>query len=400
MQKLADAVAARFVPAVIVIAIATFAAWFIFGPAETRLAFALRTSIAVLIIACPCALGLATPVAILVGTGRGAQLGILIRNGEALERAGRVTTIAFDKTGTLTEGHPTVVQIVPHDCDESTLLRAAASALHGSEHPLAQAVLRYAEERGVALTESTGFINTPGKGVTATVETHRVLAGSAAFLRENAIDLAAAPEDSPHTLVVVAIDAKYAGTLAVSDPIKPTSRAAVAQLRALGLTPVMLTGDRQPAATRIAAEAGIDEIRAGLLPTQKADAIRERQARGEVVAMAGDGINDAPALAQSDLGLAMGHGTDAALASADVTLVGGDLRAAATAIGLSRATLRIVRQNLFLAFAYNVLAIPIAAGALYPLTGWLLNPVLASATMALSSVTVVTNALRLRRFNA
>ena len=398
MQKFADTVAAWFVPAVIVLALATFAVWFAFGPAEARLAFALRTGIAVLIIACPCALGLATPMAILVGTGRGAQLGILIRNGEALERAGRVTTIAFDKTGTLTEGRPDVVEITPHGCDERTLLRDAASALRGSEHPLAQSILRCAGERGVELAASTGFINTPGKGVAATVGQRLVRVGSAAFLRESGIDLAPAPGDSPHTLVLVSIDTNYAGALAINDALKPTSRAAVAQLRALGLTPLMLTGDRLPAARQIAAEAGIDEVRAALLPAQKADAIRELQARGEIVAMAGDGINDAPALAQADLGLAMGHGTDAALATADITLVRGDLRAAGTAIALSRATLRIVRQNIFLAFAYNVLAIPIAAGALYPFTGCLLNPMLASAAMAISSVTVVANALRLRRF--
>ncbi|HEX8312996.1 MAG TPA: heavy metal translocating P-type ATPase [Chthoniobacteraceae bacterium] len=402
IQRLADLIASYFVPAVVLIAIATFLVWFNVAPAEQRLTMALVTFVSVLIIACPCALGLATPTAIMVGTGRGAQQGILIRNAEALEITHRLTTIVLDKTGTITEGRPVVTDILPEGISEEELLRLCASAERGSEHPLGAAIARRAEERGLVLTQAHAFEAVAGHGLSAEVNGRPVLIGNAQLLREHGIEPAVASGDklasAGKTPVYIAIDGKFAGIIAVADPVKPHSRAAIARLKETGLKVVMITGDHQLTAEAIAAEVGISRVFAEVLPEGKSAAIKELQAEGEIVAMVGDGINDAPALAQADVGMAMGSGTDVAMEAADITLVRGDLRSVATAIALSRATVRNIKQNLFFAFIYNVLGIPIAAGLFYPFTGWLLSPIIASAAMALSSVSVLTNALRLRRF--
>ena len=401
IQRLADAVAGYFVPAVLCLAVVTFVAWFDLSPPESRLSFALLTFVSVLIIACPCALGLATPTAVLVGTGRGAQAGILIKGGAALEMAGRLTTVVLDKTGTVTQGKPAVTDVVPVGVSADELIRLAAGAERGSEHPLAHAVLGDAELRGLAVPTATHFEAVAGHGLSATVEGHAVLVGNARLLtaRGVAFDPAAVDTAAGRTVLLVALDGVYAGLIAVADPVKPTSKAAVARLIALGLDVVLLTGDNRAAAEAVAREVGIGRVVAEVLPEGKVAEVRKLQAQGRVVAMVGDGINDAPALAAADVGVAMGTGTDVAIEAADVTLVRGDLAGVATAIELSRATMRTIRQNLFFAFAYNVVGVPVAAGVLYPLTGWLLSPMLASAAMALSSVSVVANALRLGRFD-
>jgi P-type Cu+ transporter len=387
IQELADRVSAVFVPIVVVIALLTLGGWLAVGAGFAK---ALTCAVAVLIIACPCALGLATPTAILVGTGRAAQLGILIKGGSALQRAGGITTVAFDKTGTLTEGKPTLVSVTAHGMSEGELLALAATLENRSEHPLARAIVRGAEERGNrSLAGVEGFSVTPGGGVSGKVAGRTMLAGTARFLRENGIavdDPAFAPGQTP---VLIAVDGRFSGVLALADTVKPTTPAALAVLHGEGLKTVMLTGDRRATAEALATQLGISENRAELLPATKTAAIRELHERGEVVAMVGDGINDAPALAAADVGIAMGHGTDIAMQAADITLVRGDLRGVSTAIALSRATLRNIKQNLFLAFAYNVLAIPLAAFGV-------LNPMVASAAMALSDVSVIGNALRLR----
>jgi P-type Cu+ transporter len=403
IQRLADRISGVFVPVVLCLAVVTFVAWYDLAPPETRLSQALVASVAVLIIACPCALGLATPTAILVGTGRGAQAGILIKGGEALELAHRVTAVVLDKTGTVTEGKPTVTDVRPaggFSADE--LLRLAASAERGSEHPLAAALLKGAADRGLTLATPRNFSAVAGHGLEAEVEGRRVLLGNRTLLADRGVAPGEGAADdltgAGKTPVFVGVDGSFAGVIAVADRPKPEARSAVARLKADGLAVVMLTGDTPRTAAAIAREVGIDRVIAGVLPAAKADAVAALQAEGHVVAMVGDGINDAPALAQADLGIAMGTGTDVAIEAADVTLMKGDLRGVERAIALSRATMRAVRQNLFFAFAYNVLGIPLAAGALYPLTGWLLSPIVASAAMALSSVSVVTNALRLRGF--
>uniref|UniRef100_UPI0036F20855 heavy metal translocating P-type ATPase n=1 Tax=Candidatus Laterigemmans baculatus TaxID=2770505 RepID=UPI0036F20855 len=402
IQRLADTISGYFVPAVLCIAVATFVLWFNFAPLENRLPFALLTFVSVLIIACPCALGLATPTAIMVGTGRGAQSGILIKGGEALEQAHRLTTVVLDKTGTITRGQPEVTDVVVDGFDESELLRLAASAERGSEHPLGEAIVRSAEQRALVLVEPQEFAAVAGHGIEARVEGRRVLIGNARLLRERGLDaneaLTQRLADEAKTPVFVAIDDFPAGVIAVADPVKESSRGAIEQLHRSGLKVAMLTGDNRRTAEAIAAQVGIDRVLAEVLPDGKSEEIRKLQAAGETVAMVGDGINDAPALAQADVGIAIGSGTDVAIEAADITLVRGDLRGVAAAIALSQATVRNIRQNLFFAFIYNVLGIPIAAGVLYPLTGWLLSPILASAAMALSSVSVVTNALRLRGF--
>jgi P-type Cu+ transporter len=402
IQRLADLIASYFVPTVICLAIATFVLWFDLAPPETRLTMALMTTVSVLIIACPCALGLATPTAIMVGTGRGAQGGILIKGGEALEKAHRLTTIVLDKTGTITRGVPVVTDIVPHGMDETTLLRLAASAESGSEHPLGEAIVRSAEERGVVRSAASEFNAIPGYGIEALVEGHRVLIGTAQLLRERGlqVDEEASHElaDAGKTPIFIALDGSYAGTIAIADPVKGSSRAAISKLHALGLEVIMLTGDNRRTAEAIAREVGVDRVLAEVLPQGKNEEIKKLQGQGKLVAMVGDGINDAPALAQADVGIAMGSGTDVAMEAADITLVRGDLHGVVSSIALSRATIANIKQNLFFAFFYNILGIPIAAGALYPLTGWLLSPIIASLAMALSSVSVVTNALRLRGF--
>jgi Cu+-exporting ATPase len=401
IQRLADAVAGYFVPVVLCVAVVTFVVWFDVSPPETRLSFALLTFVSVLIVACPCALGLATPTAVMVGTGRGARAGILIKGGGPLETAQRLTTIVLDKTGTVTEGKPKVTAVTPVGVSEDDLLRLVAAAERGSEHPLAQAVLAAAAERGLTPPEPERFEAIAGHGLAATVEGRAVLVGNARLMttKNIAFDPATLPESGGKTLLHVAIDGRFAGTIAVADPVKPTSKAAVARLHAMGLEVVLLTGDNRGTAEAVAKEVGIDRAVAEVLPEGKAEEVRNLRAAGKVVAMVGDGINDAPALAAADLGVAMGTGTDVAIEAADITLVKGDLAGVASAIELSRATVRTIRQNLFYAFAYNVVGIPVAAGVLYPLTGWLLSPMLASAAMALSSVSVVTNALRLGRFN-
>lgn len=402
IQKLADIIAGYFVPIVICIAIATFVVWFNLAPQETRLNMAVLTFVSVLIIACPCALGLATPTAIMVGTGRGAQSGILIKGGEALETAHKLTTIVLDKTGTVTRGVPSVTDIQAVGVDEQTLLQLAASAESGSEHPLGEAMVRSADERGVERLPVREFNAIPGHGIEAVVGERKVLIGTALLLQNRGLepDQAAAHllADQGKTPIFMAIDGVFAGIIAISDPIKEESQGAIKRLHALGLEVIMLTGDNRRTADAIARQVGVDKVIAEVLPEGKSEEIKKLQAQGKVVAMVGDGINDAPALAQANVGIAMGSGTDVAIEAADITLVRGDLNGVVSSIALSRATITNIKQNLFFAFFYNILGIPIAAGLLYPFTGWLLSPIIASLAMALSSVSVVTNALRLRGF--
>ncbi|HRF61587.1 MAG TPA: heavy metal translocating P-type ATPase [Candidatus Competibacter sp.] len=404
LGRLADRVAAVFVPSVLIVAVLTALAWFNFGP-EPRAGFVLVTTLTVLIIACPCALGLATPISIMVGVGKAAEHGILIRDGEALQRAGQLTTVVLDKTGTVTIGRPTVstVKALP-GFDETTVLRLAAGLETGSEHPLAQAILNAARERGLAVPALERFEAIPGHGASGSVESRSLLVGNRPLLETAGIDTAPLATESERlaangqTPVLVAIDDRAAGIIAVADPLKPDAAAAIRRLRDSGLRVALLTGDHTATARAIAAEAGIDAVFAEVTPTVKGKVIADFQARGEVVGMVGDGINDAPALAQAEVGFAMGTGTDVAIESAGITLVGGSLHGVADAIAISRATVVNIRQNLFGAFLYNTLGIPLAAGALYPATGRLLDPMLAGAAMALSSFTVVSNANRLRRF--
>jgi Cu+-exporting ATPase len=404
MQRLADRISEVFVPAILVLAALTFVGWMLLGP-EPRFTLALQAAIAVLIIACPCALGLATPTAIMVGTGKAAEHGILIRGGEALEGARRINTIVLDKTGTLTRGKPAVTRVVvTNGLAEQDLLRFAAAAEVGSEHPLGEAIVDRARELGLDLPTSEHFQAFAGKGIQARVEGREVLLGNAALLSDYGIavdglgDQADVLARTGATPMYVAVGDEPAGLIAVADTLRPESALAVEQLKALGLEVWMLTGDNRATAEAIAREARIDHVLADVLPDQKSDKIKALQADAKVVAMVGDGINDAPALAQSDLGIAIGTGTDVAMAASDVTLIGADLKNIVTAIGLSRKTVGVIKQGLFWAFAYNVVLIPVAMGLLYPLFGVLLNPVLAAAAMAMSSVSVVTNALRLRRF--
>jgi len=384
IQRLADRVSAVFVPLVIGVAIVTFLIWALVGP-QPRLAYALVNAVAVLIIACPCALGLATPMSIMVGTGRGASAGVLIRNAEALEGLEKVDTLVVDKTGTLTEGKPKLVS-----APDSEVLRLAASVERLSEHPLASAIVAGALERKLALSKADRFEAIPGEGVAATVDGHRVWVGKPATPQSE-------PNDSGWTIVQVRIDGEPAGALGLADPVKSSAREAIEQLHRDGLRIVMLTGDNRSAAEAVARTLGIDEIQADVLPAGKADAVAKLQAEGRVVAMAGDGINDAPALARANVGIAMGSGTDVAMESAAITLVKGDLRGIVRARALSKATMRNIRQNLFFAFVYNVIGVPVAAGILYPFFGLLLSPIIASAAMTFSSVSVIANALRLRK---
>lgn len=403
IQSLADKVAGYFVPAVLLVAALTFAVWAIWGP-EPRFAHALVNAVAVLIIACPCALGLATPMAIMVGTGRGAHAGVLVKNAAALEAMEKVDTLVLDKTGTLTEGKPQVTQVVAFgDTAEADLLRLAASLERSSEHPLAAAMVKAAEERGLKITTVTSFESLTGKGVAGHVEGREMVLGNEVLFAARNIDggSLAAPAEKlrarGHTVVLAAIGGKAAGLIAIADPIKSTTQEAIKLLKQSRLRLVMLTGDNQVTAQAIAAELGIDRFEAQVMPEAKSEIIRKMRSQGRIVAMAGDGVNDAPALAQADVGIAMGTGTEVAIESADITLVKGDLRAIARARNLSRGTMRNIRQNLFFAFIYNLLGVPIAAGVLYPFTGLLLQPIFAAAAMSFSSVSVIGNALRLRK---
>jgi Cu+-exporting ATPase len=402
IQRLADRVAGGFVPAVIAVAALAFAAWLAWGPAPA-FGYALVAAVTVLIIACPCALGLATPMSIMVGVGTGARHGVLIRDAEALERLERVDTLVVDKTGTLTEGRPKLVRLVPaggFEADE--VLRRLASVERASEHPLAAALVAAARDRGLALGAPADFEAPAGRGVAGTVDGVRVLAGSAAFLADRGVDaapLAAAAEAErarAATALFVALDGVLAGLAVIADPVKAGTPEALRALKAEGLRLVMLTGDGATTAQAVARQLGLDEVLAEVLPGDKAAVVQDLRRQGRVVAMAGDGVNDAPALAAADVGIAMGTGTDVAMESSAVTLLRGDLAGIVRARALSRATMRNIRQNLFLSFAYNVAGIPLAAGVLYPFTGLLLSPVVAAAAMALSSVSVIGNALRLR----
>ena len=409
IQNLADRISGVFVPVVVSIAIATFVVWFVAGDlagATAPAVHAFAAAVAVLIIACPCAMGLAVPTAVMVATGRGAEAGVLIKGGEALQRAGAIDTVVLDKTGTVTEGRPTVTDVVvasgaPYADD--ALLALAAGLEGSSEHPLADAIVRHARDRGLTIATAERFQSVTGRGAMARVDGHDVLAGNETLLAEHAIDAAplrdaaARLSEDAKTPVYVAIDGALAGLLAVADPIKPTSREAIAALRRRGIDVVMLTGDTVRTADAVAREAGIARVVAGVLPEGKADEIRRLQESGRVVAMVGDGVNDSAAIARADVGIAIGTGTDIAAEAADVVLMRGDLRSVTQAIALSRRTMRTMKQNLFWAFVYNVVGIPIAAGVLYPAFGLLLSPVIASAAMAFSSVSVVTNSLRLRR---
>jgi len=402
IQRLADLVSSYFVPAVVAIAVLTFIVWSIWGP-EPRMAYGLVNAVAVLIIACPCALGLATPMSIMVGTGKGANSGVLFKNAEAIEVLRKVDTLVVDKTGTLTEGKPKLVSVVTTSgIDEATLLRLAASLERSSEHPLAAAIVGGAQERGLELVEATGFDSITGKGVRGEVDGRTVLLGNRALLDELKIDMReVAPKaeelraDS-QTVMFVAVEGRLAGLLGVADPIKRTTQDAIKQLHADGIRIVMVTGDSRTTAEAVARKLNIDEVVAEVLPYEKVSAVKKFQSEGRVVAMAGDGINDAPALAQADVGIAMGTGTDVAMMSAEVTLVKGDLNGIVRARTLSRATMRNIKQNLFFAFVYNSLGVPIAAGVLYPFFGILLSPMIAAAAMSFSSVSVIANALRLR----
>ena len=403
VQKLADRVAGYFVPAVVLIAAITFAVWAAVGP-QPRMAHALLNAIAVLIIACPCALGLATPMAIMVGTGRGALAGILVKNAEALEALEKVDTIVVDKTGTLTEGRPKVIAVIAAPgFDDAAILRIAATLERASEHPLAAAILARAEERGIGPGESSDFQSRTGKGVLAKMGAQVAALGNRALFAELGISLEALQEKARQregdgeTVMFVAVGGKAAGLITVADPIKATTAEAIKKLHQDGIHVVMLTGDSRATAEVVARNLGIEKVFAGVLPEQKNEVVKKLQAEGHIVAMAGDGVNDAPALSQADVGIAMGTGTDVAIESAGITLLQSDLRGLAGARTLSRATMRNIRQNLFFAFAYNSLGVPIAAGVLYPFFGLLLSPILASAAMTFSSVSVITNALRLRR---
>jgi Cu+-exporting ATPase len=403
IQRLADRVSGVFVPVVIAIALATFAVWLIVG-GSGMLVQATTAAVSVLIIACPCAMGLAVPTAVMVATGKGAELGVLIKGGEALERAGDVDTVVIDKTGTLTEGKPAVTDVFAIDGDMTTLMSLAAAAERSSEHPLAAAIVRYAAENEIPTDVATEFMSHTALGVRARVDDRAIIVGGARWLEQNGIQVALLADRAKQfasqgkTTVFVAADGHLLGAIAIADRIRPTTAAAVARLNAMGLSVVMLTGDSRAAAMSIALESGIQDVAAELLPGDKTAEIARRQAAGNVVAMVGDGINDAPALALADVGIAMGSGTDIAIDAGDVTLVRSDLNSVADAIALSRRTMRTTRENLFWAFAYNVIGIPLAAGALYPKFGWMLNPIVASAAMALSSVSVVTNSLRLKRW--
>ena len=397
VQRLADAVAAHFVEAVIAIAVLTAIAWGIGGP-EPRIGYALVNAVSVLIIACPCALGLATPISITVAMGRGASHGVLFRNAAALEKLREIDTLVVDKTGTLTLGKPKLTDVF--SADEKTALRLIASVERASEHPLAQAIVQGALERGLELAPVDDFFSMTGQGVVGTVEGRQVAVGSARFmpsLEDRFVEKAESFRAQGKTALFAALDGKVAAVVAVADPIKDSSEEAVRALRGEGVRIVMLSGDSRRTAEAVGRQLGIEEVVAEVLPQEKLEKVKALQAGGHAVAMAGDGINDAPALAQADVGIAMGTGTDVAIESAGVTLVKGDLRAIARAIRLSRATMRNVKQNLFFAFAYNALGVPLAAGVLYPFTGLLLSPIFAGAAMAMSSVSVVTNALRLRR---
>lgn len=405
IARLADVISGIFTPVVLCIAVATFATWFILAPADVRFTMALVNFVAVLIIACPCALGLATPTAIMVGTGLGAEHGVLIKGGETLETAHKLSSIVLDKTGTITKGEPAVTDVVPlNGQDPGELLRLVASAERNSEHPLGEAIVREAQSRQLQLETPSEFRAVPGHGIEATVSGRRLLLGNARLMQDRGIALedseasAANLATEGKTPMFVAVDGKLAGIVAVADQVKPESPPAIKAMRDMGLEVVMMTGDNKRTAEAIARAVGIDRVLAEVLPGQKADEVKKLQQGNAQVGMVGDGINDAPALAQADVGIAIGTGTDVAIEASDITLLRGDLRGVVTAIALSRATIRTVKQNLFWAFVYNVIGIPIAAGALYPITGWLLSPVIASAAMSLSSVSVVTNSLRLRRF--
>jgi P-type Cu+ transporter len=394
IQQLADRVSAWFVPAVVAVAAITFVAWLLAGP-QPRLAHALVNAVAVLIIACPCALGLATPMAIMVGTGRGAHAGVLIKNAEALEILEKVDTLVVDKTGTLTEGKPRVVAVQARakDLRDDEILRLAASLERSSEHPLAGAIVAAAQEKGLALKEPRDFQSVTGKGLQGVVDGHAVDVGNRGLMQELGIEL---PPDN-HGNIFVALDGKFAGWIDVSDPVKLSAKRAIADLQKQRLRVAMLTGDSEFTARQAARTLGIDEVHSQVLPSQKLAVVRQLQQQGRVVAMAGDGINDAPALAQADVGIAMGTGTDVAMESGGITLVKGDLTGILRARKLSQATMRNIRQNLFFAFIYNAIGVPIAAGVLYPFFGWLLSPIFAAAAMSFSSVSVIANALRLRR---
>jgi len=402
IQRLADVVASYFVPAVVAVAVIAFLAWSIWGP-DPKLAHGLLVAVAVLIIACPCALGLATPMSIMVGTGRGASAGVLVRSAEALERLEKVDTLVVDKTGTLTEGKPRLAKVQSvAPFSEDDVLRLAAGLERASEHPLAAAIVAGATARGLTIPGASSFASITGRGVAGTVEGRSVLLGNTAFMRERGVvvggiaDAAAAQRQAGQTVMFVVVDGVAAGTIAVADPVKASAAEAIQALKAQGLRIVMLTGDAQSTAAAVASSLQIDEVIADALPDQKLEAIQRLQRDGRVVAMAGDGINDAPALAAASVGIAMGSGTDIAMESAGITLVKGDLRGIVRARRLSRATMKNIRQNLFLAFVYNAVGVPIAAGALYPFIGLMVSPIWASAAMTFSSVSVIVNALRLR----
>ncbi|WP_275967465.1 heavy metal translocating P-type ATPase [Aureimonas sp. SA4125] len=402
IQRLTDIVSGWFVPAVILIALAAFGAWAVWGP-EPSMAYGLIAAVSVLIIACPCALGLATPMSIMVGIGRGAELGVLIKNAEALERMEKVDVLVVDKTGTLTEGRPKVTVIQPAEgFTESNLLHLAASLEQSSEHPLAAAIVAAAKERNIPLSAVDDFDSPTGKGVVGVVDGRKITLGNARFLQELGVDVSAIEEQADRlrgdgaTAILAAVDGKPAGVLAIADPVKATTKAAITALHEAGIRIVMLTGDNRTTAEAVARTLGIDEVEADVLPKDKGDIVAKLRAEGKVVAMAGDGVNDAPALAAADVGIAMGTGTDVAMESAGVTLLRGDLMGIVHARKLSQATMSNIRQNLFFAFAYNAAGVPVAAGVLFPLTGLLLSPIIAAAAMALSSFSVIVNALRLR----
>ncbi|NNJ94368.1 MAG: heavy metal translocating P-type ATPase, partial [Halobacteria archaeon] len=403
IQRLADRVAAWFVPAVVLIAALAFSAWYQWGP-EPRLAYAIVSAVAVLIIACPCALGLATPMSIMVGTGKGASMGVLVRNAQALETLEKIDTLVVDKTGTLTEGKPVLMSVsASGSYSEDQLLQLAAGLEQASEHPLADAIVRGAASRGIKPVQAGTFTSIPGKGVTGSVDGLWVVLGNSQLLEYLQIDILDLPRralhgrSAGHTVLYMAVNGKAAGLLSIADPLKDTTRDAIRDLHAAGIRTIMLTGDNRTTAEMVARQLRIDRVEAEILPQQKAEVVKQLQAEGHIVAMAGDGINDAPALAQSHVGIAMGTGTDVAMESAGITLVKGDLRGIVHARRLSRAVMRNIRQNLFFAFIYNSLGVPIAAGVLYPFTGLLLSPMLAAAAMSFSSVSVISNALRLHR---